>query len=248
MVIIILFIAHWYLSLFTQSFFNHRYSAHRMFTMSPAAEKFFYVLTWLFQGSSYLSPRAYGILHRMHHAFADTDKDPHSPLYSKNLFDMMWKTKVIYSDINTGKAQVEERFTKNVPNWPWMERFADSWGSRIFWVVAYVAFYAVFCHHWYLWFLLPINIVMSPVHGAIINWYAHKLGYTNFDLNDTSSNLLPFDFLMWGESYHNNHHKLGGRANFGVKWWEIDPMYPLIKIFNVTHLITLKKNNDLNYM
>ena len=137
---------------------------------------------------------------------------------------------------------------KNVPNWPLMERIADSWGNRIFWIAAYVAFYAVFCHHWYLWFLLPINITMSPVHGAIINWFAHKLGYTNYELKDTSSNLLPFDFLMWGESYHNNHHKLGGRANFGVKWWEIDPMYPLILTFNALHIIKLKKNNDLNYM
>jgi stearoyl-CoA desaturase (delta-9 desaturase) len=48
-----------------------------MFTMSKAWEKFFYILSWIFQGSSYLSPRAYGIMHRMHHAYADTEKDPH---------------------------------------------------------------------------------------------------------------------------------------------------------------------------
>eukprot|EP01036_Dinobryon_divergens_P038408 gene38408-50429_t len=31
------------------------------------------------EGSSFLSPRAYAILHRMHHAFSDTKRDPHSP-------------------------------------------------------------------------------------------------------------------------------------------------------------------------
>src|SRR5688572_14827284 len=58
--------AHWYLSLFTQTFFHHRYAAHRMFTMKKGVEKFFYLLSFVFQGASYLSPRAYGIMHRMH--------------------------------------------------------------------------------------------------------------------------------------------------------------------------------------
>ena len=91
--------AHWYLSLFTQSFFNHRYAAHRMFTMSKGVEKFFYVISWVFQGSSYLSPRAYGIMHRMHHAYADTELDPHSPKYDANLFAMMWRTRNTYLHI-----------------------------------------------------------------------------------------------------------------------------------------------------
>ena len=89
---------------------------------------------------------------------------------------------------------------------------------------------------------------MGPVHGAIINWFAHKFGYVNFKVNDTEKNLLPLDILMFGESYHNNHHKLGGRANFGVKWWELDPAYPIILFFNALGIIKLKKNNDLKYM
>ena len=89
---------------------------------------------------------------------------------------------------------------------------------------------------------------MSPVHGAIINWFAHKYGYKNFDQKNTSENFLHFDFLMLGESYHNNHHKLGGRANFGVKWHEFDPTYPVILLLDLTHVIKLKRNNDLNYM
>ena len=55
-VILIFFVAHWYLSLFFQTFFLHRYAAHKAFTMSKRTEKVFYVLTWIFQGSNYLSP------------------------------------------------------------------------------------------------------------------------------------------------------------------------------------------------
>jgi len=82
---------------------------------------------------------------------------------------------------------------------------------------------------------------MGPFHVVIINGFAHKYGYRNFKMYDTSTNLLPFDFLMWGESYHNNHHKRGQNPNFGgVRWHEIDPMYPIIKVFHWLHIIRLK--------
>src|SRR5688572_6426862 len=97
--IILFFIAHWYLSLFCQTLFHHRYAAHASITMSKGWERFFFILSFITQGSSYLSVRAYAVMHRMHHAFADTDKDPHSPSFSKNPFDMMWKTWLIYKSI-----------------------------------------------------------------------------------------------------------------------------------------------------
>jgi stearoyl-CoA desaturase (delta-9 desaturase) len=233
-----------------QTFFLHRYAAHQMFTMNKFWEKVFYILTWVFQGSSYLSPRAYGIMHRLHHAYADTENDPHSPSYSDNLFDMMWKTKSIYNDILHNRANIDPKFLKNVPNFEFVERLGDNWLSRLAWGTAYTLFYMKFVPEgmWYLYLLLPIHYLMGPVHGAVINWFAHKFGYVNFKVNDTAKNLLPFDFLMLGESYHNNHHKLGGRANFGVKWHEFDPSYPFILLFNALHIIKLKKNNDLNYM
>ena len=106
------FIIHWYISLFSQTFFLHRYSAHKMFVMNKFWEKFFYFLTYLSQGSSFLSPRAYAILHRMHHAFSDTKKDPHSPMFSSNVFTMMWKTKDIYNAVLNRKSNIEERFER----------------------------------------------------------------------------------------------------------------------------------------
>ena len=82
---------------------------------------------------------------------------------------------------------------------------------------------------------------MAPIQVAIINWFAHIYGYTNFKVKDTSKNLLPFDFLMMGEAYHNNHHKHGNRANFGgVKWHEIDPTYFIMKVLNKLRIIKLK--------
>ncbi|MBL4715116.1 MAG: acyl-CoA desaturase [Bacteroidia bacterium] len=241
MEIIIFFVAHWYLSLFTQTFFHHRYSAHKMFTMTKFWEKFFFLISFIFQGSSYLSPNAYGILHRLHHAYADTEKDPHSPMFSKNLFDMMYKTKVIYSALFRGTFEYEERFSKELPEWRSFELFAVSYPVRISWGIGYFIFYYHFATEWWMYLLLPVHFIMGPIHGAIINWFSHKIGYISYKLSNTSTNLLPFDFLMLGEGYHNNHHMDSTDPNFGKKWHEFDPIYPFILLFNFLGIIRLRK-------
>lgn len=212
-----------------------------MFSMSRVWERIFFVGSWLANGSSYLSANAYGILHRMHHAFADTELDPHSPKYDKNIFSMMWRTRSEYLDVYHRRRPIEARFLKNVPEWHKFDRFAEHIATRIVWAFVYIAIYAVLATAWWQWLFLPMTIVIGPLHGAVINWFAHKFGYTNFELKDTSKNFLPVDFLMWGESYHNNHHKHGSNPNFGYKWWEIDPMWPIILLFNFVGIIKLKQ-------
>ena len=241
MAIPIFIIIHWYSSLFCQTFFQHRYAAHKMFTMSKIWEKIFFIFSFITQGSSYLSPYAYGILHRMHHAYADTEKDPHSPSFDRSALTMMWRTKTIYSNILQGKTQIEERFMKDLPQWLTFEKIADKWFIRFLWIVLYTLFYVYFTPVWWVYFLLPIHFVMGPLHGAIINWFAHKYGSTNFRTEDTAKNLLPVDILMMGEGYHNNHHSHPNKANFGAKWFEIDFTYPIIKLFHIMGIIRLKQ-------
>lgn len=59
-------------------------------------------------------------------------------------------------------------------------------------------------------------------------------------MNDTSTNIVPVDLVMLAEAYHNNHHKYPARPNFGIKWYEIDPVYPFIKLFHWMRIIKLK--------
>jgi len=241
MTILIFFIAVWYSSLFFQSFFQHRYAAHGAFTMSRGWERIFFIGAYIAQGSSYMSPRAYAIMHRMHHAYADTPDDPHSPSHSSNLFSMMWDTRKFYRDVTFGRMKVDARFTKNLPEWTAFDRWGDSNLSVALWVIAYTLFFAFFTTSPWQWLLLPIVIASGGVHGAIVNWFAHKYGYINFKLKNTAMNLLFFDFLMLGESYHNNHHKRPSAANFGHRWHEIDPIYPVIRLLNWLRIIKVTK-------
>jgi stearoyl-CoA desaturase (delta-9 desaturase) len=239
MYILIFFVSHWYLSLFSQTFYLHRYSAHKMFTMNKFWEKFFYLFTYLTQGASYLTPRPYAIMHRMHHAFSDTEKDPHSPHFFKEVMSMMKYTYKIFSGIHNNKLQFDAKFDRNFPEWKTVDWMANTWTSRLLFGIGYVLFYVYFATSWWMYFLLPIHFLMGPVHGAIVNWAGHKYGYRNFNENDHSKNTLIFDFLMLGELFQNNHHHAGSRPNFAAKWWEIDPVYPIIKILDKVKIIKL---------
>jgi stearoyl-CoA desaturase (Delta-9 desaturase) len=237
--IIIFFVAHWYLSLFSQTFFQHRYAAHRSFTMTKFWEKVFFVFSYVTQGSSYMSPRAYGIMHRMHHAYTDTEQDPHSPSFDGNLFSMMWRTRNTYSGILNGRLAIEERFEKNVPEWRWFDRAGNNFISRILWIGVYVWLYLAFAPSAWWLVLVPVHVLMGPIHGVIINWFAHKYGHTNFDTDNTSRNLFKVDLLMLGEGYHNNHHVHPSSSNFASAKGEFDPCYPLIRLLNRCRVIRI---------
>ena len=193
------------------------------------APKAFYFLTWLTQGASFLSPRGYAILHRLHHAYSDTPKDPHSPLYYGDVFTMMWATKKRYEGFVRRTEIPEAKFDGGYPEWPALDRVADAWPTRIAFGAAYVAFYVVFATHWWMFLLLPLHFVMGPIHGAIVNWAGHKYGYRNFASEDDSKNTLFIDVLTMGELFQNNHHKFGMSPSFAARRWEIDPSYVIMK-------------------
>ena len=170
MIILIFLLLHWYLSLFGQTFYLHRYSAHKMFTMSKFWEKFWYIYTWITQGTSYLNARAYAILHRMHHAYSDTELDPHTPHFFKEAFTMMMHTRKIYNGVHTGTIQVEPKFDKNFPVYPVIDKIADHNITRLFFAGLYITFYAFFATEWWMFLLLPIHFLIGPIQGAIVNW------------------------------------------------------------------------------
>ena len=237
--IIIFFISHWYLSLFVQTIFLHRYASHQMFTMSPIVEKCFFLLTILAQGTSFLKPSLYAILHNKHHKFADTDKDPHTPIKHSNYFTFMLETLKNYNDgaILLSKKNIT---SSKLPTWDKVEKVADTYSVRFLFLVSYIIFYYYFSPSIWFFLLIPIHALMGPIHGFIVNWFGHKHGYRNFKkLYDNSKNTLFIDFLMLGELYQNNHHKFPTKSNFAFRWFELDIGFIIIKLLDKLRIISL---------
>ncbi|MBS1638201.1 MAG: acyl-CoA desaturase [Bacteroidetes bacterium] len=241
MYILVFFLAHWFLSLFCQTFFLHRYASHKMFIMSPFWERFFYMLTFLTQGSSFLNPRAYAIMHRMHHAYSDTEKDPHSPHFFRDVWQMTMKTKDIYLAYAKYNVEPERAFQGKYPEWKWLDKLSDSWVIRILFGVLYFLFYLKFATAWWMFLLLPVHFFMGPVQGAIVNWCGHKYGYSNYDNEDHSKNTVPIDLFLMGELMQNNHHKSPNSPNFAKRRFELDPSYPVMKVMHWLRIIKLRK-------
>ena len=230
MTIFILLAVHWSLAAFVQSSFQHRYASHRIFSLTPRAERVFHMLTFLVQGPSYLSPRAYAILHREHHAYSDGVGDPHAPKFFSNVLTMMWATAQRYGAHFDCKSSPEPRFLGGYPDWAALDRFASRWPVRIGWGTAYALLYLWLATAWWQFLLLPVHWVMGPVHGAIVNWCGHRYGYRNYATNDASRNFLPLDFLTFGELFQNNHHRAPGRLNFAARWFEFDPTFAVLRV------------------
>jgi stearoyl-CoA desaturase (delta-9 desaturase) len=81
---------------------------------------------------------------------------------------------------------------------------------------------------------------MGPIQGAVVNWFGHKLGYSNFNNGDHSKNSTPWGILLMGELFQNNHHHAKDDANFAKKWYEFDLTYGIMRVLNFAGIIKLK--------
>ena len=212
--------------------------------MNKTTERVFYFLTWFFQGSSFLVPRAYAVMHRMHHEYSDTKADPHSPHFFRDIFQMMMETKKIYFEFNTGIRTPESRFSENLPEWKAMDKFGENNITRLTWAAIYISIYVLvittFNYSWWWMALLPVHFLMGPIQGAIVNWFGHKMGYRNFSTHDKSVNSTPIGLLLMGELFQNNHHERPNSINFAQRWFEIDFTYPVLKLLSWIGVIKIK--------
>jgi stearoyl-CoA desaturase (delta-9 desaturase) len=181
------------------------------------------------------------MMHRLHHAHTDTEEDPHSPDNSSNVFTMMWDTRNNYRNIYTGNTTVADKYKKDLPAWEQFDRFAHSWITKLVWVLVYIGLYALLATEWWMFLFLPITLAMGAFQGVAVNWWAHRFGYENFKMNNTSKNILPLDMIFWGEAYHNNHHKHPANPDNAHKWFEWDMGYWAMRLMHKLGIIRLKR-------
>ena len=134
-----------------------------------------------------------------------------------------------------------EIMVTDVPRWPALEKIAESLIVRGIFVALYIGVYVIFSPSLWFFLLIPLHIFMGPVHGFIVNWFGHFVGYRNFNnLKDYSKNTLPVDLLMMGELYQNNHHKNPQKRNFAYRSFELDTGYLFASLMQKLNIIQLK--------
>jgi stearoyl-CoA desaturase (delta-9 desaturase) len=62
-----------------------------------------------------------------------------------------------------------------------------------------------------------------------INSACHLWGGKPHDCGDESRNNLIFGILALGEGWHNNHHAFPTSARHGLRWWQFDASYLVIR-------------------
>ena len=82
---------------------------------------------------------------------------------------------------------------------------------------------------WVIWGLFA-RIVFVYHSTWLVNSAAHHSGYQTYRTNDLSTNNWFVALVAFGEGWHNNHHAFPSSARHGLRWFELDPTYWLIKV------------------
>jgi stearoyl-CoA desaturase (delta-9 desaturase) len=199
----------------------HRSITHKALTMHPVLEmigKFFASIG----GTG--SPISWVLIHKAHHKYSDTDKDPHS---AKDILKYLIGKYPTVSPRGMRKL-AQSKFNK------FMHR------HYYLIILTYGAVWATLGLEYFCYgFIYPM--VLTMVAGHLVNWYTHSnfpLNYRLHDIKDTSQNNVVIALLTWGEGFHNTHHRYAGRANFGMRWWELDMTFVFAQLLKKLKLVS----------
>lgn len=103
---------------------------------------------------------------------------------------------------------------------------------------------------WYVWPLLLAAVIalafgpavagvtccLRVAVGVLGHWFvgfvSHKVGYVRYGVEGASAegrNVFFLGVLSFGEGFHNNHHAVPGSARMGVKWYELDAGWLVVR-------------------
>jgi stearoyl-CoA desaturase (Delta-9 desaturase) len=176
--------------------------------------------------------------HRRHHQHSDDHDDPHSPhhhgdgvkgvLLGALHAHMGW----LFDDDKPGL----ERYIPDLMASK-MTRTVDK--LFIFWFILSLIIPAVIGG---LVMMTWMGALLGLIWGGLvrifvvhhitwsINSVCHIWGSQDYKSHDESRNNALFGILAFGEGWHNNHHAFPASARHGLKWWQFDSSYIIIRI------------------
>ena len=206
------------------SIFYHRALCHGAISLSPRMAKFIDRTGMALTG---IDPLGWVCMHRLHHEFSDTIKDPHSPAHTGFWYTLVKQHKS-YERILSRLVLKDARLMAVVKDVPFDVHALNK--KQLWWLpFFYQAFIGVlisFATHNSLAGLgYFLGICGHPIQGFLVNAFGHGVGYRSFDCPDQSTNNTPVALLCFGEGYQNNHHQFPSSPLFAMKAGEFDLGY-----------------------
>ena len=213
----------------------HRLYTHKSFaTRGPVAALFA-----IFGGMAAQGPVIWWCAtHRKHHQHSDHEHDPHSP-HAGHAPGVRGAVKgFLHAHMGWLFADLRADMKRYVP-----DLLADATTVRInrlfpLWVLLGLAIPTAIgglvTMSWtgallgLLWGGIVRICVLHHVTWSI-NSVCHIWGSRDYASGDESRNNAIFGILAFGEGWHNNHHAFPASARHGLKWWQFDSSWLIIR-------------------
>lgn len=195
----------------------HRYFSHRAYRLGRVSQ---FVMAVLAQTSGQKGVLWWAAHHRDHHRHSDMPPDVHSPREGFWWSHVGWILSTRFDDYNPKRVADFGRFAEL----RWLDRHhwvpITVYGALIWGVGGFAAF---------AWGFLLSTVVLYHATFAI-NSVAHLWGTRAFATRDDSRNNFWLALVTFGEGWHNNHHHCRSSCRQGVRWWQIDITYAVLRL------------------
>ncbi|MGA2519967.1 MAG: fatty acid desaturase [Acidimicrobiales bacterium] len=219
-------------ALLISTVYLHRCLSHRALRLSPGVRATCRVLIWMTTG---MRPRQWVAVHRKHHAFTDTARDPHSPLVL-GFARVQFANAHLYRKVARDDAAVA-RYARDLP----ADRFDRVLFDHAFVGLGLGVALLVALFGWELALVAAaVHAVYYLLGGGAINAIGHRFGRRPFDNLATNNQWLAW--LVVGEGLHNNHHAATTASRFSMARGEIDPGWWCIRLLVSVRWATLRES------
>ena len=200
----------------------HRLLTHRSFKAPKWLE---YTLTVF--GSMAIQDDApkWVATHRIHHAFTETDRDPHSTRPGFFWAHLGW---IVKGTANDHDEAVLRKYVPDLLKDKFHVFFARYYYVPL--ILSAFVFYAVGGWELVLWGVF-LRVVVGWHTTWFVNSLAHLFGERPFATKDDSTNNWFVALLTFGEGWHNNHHAFPTSARHGLQWYQLDMNWLTIQLF-----------------
>jgi stearoyl-CoA desaturase (delta-9 desaturase) len=213
--LLLVFIGYFLYSGIGISLMMHRYYTHKSFKFKyPYLESIFLFFS-IVAGRG--SPIGWVYVHRLHHAYSDTLKDPHDPKI------IGWR--IFFPHLIGYGQSIDKRLIKDLMN---RNHLLINKYYLLIIILYAVLLGTISIELLYFFYIFPLFLTWLALDLFV--FLSHNFGYRNFDTNDNSKNNWFISVILWGEGWHNNHHKNPSQIDLQKSWWEIDLLGKIIKL------------------